>query len=137
MSDIPSWVAIAAAGGGLLTAIAVIVKARPEAGQIVVSAAQGAVIVQTGVIASLREDLERERVTADQALAEAAECRASMHRLESELEAMRALRQRVADLETALAERDRALQTARRENDRLRQRVATLEDEVRELRKPR
>lgn len=43
----------------LIGAIVALYKVRPEAGQIAVTAAQGAVIVQTGVIDSLREELRR------------------------------------------------------------------------------
>lgn len=44
-------------GTGFLAGIYMLLKVRAEAGQITVVAAQGAVIVQTGVIESLREDL--------------------------------------------------------------------------------
>lgn len=46
-------------GGGFLTAIILLLKARPEVGQIVVTSAQGAVIVQTGVIDNLNKELKR------------------------------------------------------------------------------
>lgn len=45
--------------GGFLAGIYAILKIRPEAGQITVTAAQGAVIVQSGVIDSLKEELIR------------------------------------------------------------------------------
>lgn len=44
---------------GFLAGIYALLKLRPEAGQITVSAAQGAVIVQSGVIESLRQELGR------------------------------------------------------------------------------
>lgn len=47
--------------GGLFGGIYALLKLRPEAGQITVSAANGALIVQTGVIDSLREELARVR----------------------------------------------------------------------------
>lgn len=46
-------------GGGFATAIILLLKARPEVGQIVVTSAQGAVIVQTGVIDNLHKELRR------------------------------------------------------------------------------
>lgn len=55
---VPVIVAILGSGG-LLGGIYALLKLRPEAGQIVVTAAQGALIVQTGVIESLREENER------------------------------------------------------------------------------
>jgi hypothetical protein len=46
-------------GGGLITAFVALLKLRPEAGQIMVTTAQGVVIVQTGVIESLQKELKR------------------------------------------------------------------------------
>lgn len=46
-------------GSGFLTGLYVLLKVRVEAGQITVTAAEGAVIVQTGVIDSLKAELER------------------------------------------------------------------------------
>jgi hypothetical protein len=46
-------------GGGFLGGIYALLKLRPEAGQITVTAAQGAVIVQTGVIDTLKSELIR------------------------------------------------------------------------------
>lgn len=52
-------------GGGTLGGIYALLKLRPEAGQIVVTAAEGAVVVQTAVIKSLQEENRRlqERVS--------------------------------------------------------------------------
>ena len=46
-------------GGGAVGAVVALYKVRPEAGQIVVTAAQGALIVQTGVIDNLKKEIER------------------------------------------------------------------------------
>lgn len=46
-------------GGGLVSAAVAMYKVKPEAGQIVVSAAQGALLVQTGVIENLKREIER------------------------------------------------------------------------------
>lgn len=46
-------------GGGIVAVISALYKVKPEAGQIVVTAAQGALIVQTGVIENLRKEIER------------------------------------------------------------------------------
>jgi hypothetical protein len=48
-------------GGGLSGAIVALLKVRAESGQIVVSAAQGAVVVQSTVIDDLQEELDRQR----------------------------------------------------------------------------
>lgn len=45
--------------GGFLGGIYALLKLRPEAGQIVVTAAQGALVVSTGVIETLKEELVR------------------------------------------------------------------------------
>lgn len=83
--------------GGIVGAVVAIIKLRPEAGQIVVQSAEGAVIVQSGVIATLRAEVERlqERVTEIETIAETAEARTQQ--LESE---NRYLRTRVGHLES-------------------------------------
>lgn len=45
--------------GGFLGSIYALLKLRPEAGQITVTAAQGALVVQSGVIDDLNEELKR------------------------------------------------------------------------------
>jgi threonine dehydratase len=46
-------------GGGLIAGIVALLKLRPEAGQILVTTAQGVVIVQTTVIDNLQKELTR------------------------------------------------------------------------------
>jgi len=46
-------------GGGLLAGLAALVKARPERDAIVITQAQGALTVQSGVIDTLREEIAR------------------------------------------------------------------------------
>ena len=46
-------------GGGLIAGIVALLKLRPEAGQILVTTAQGVVIVQSTVIDSLQKELSR------------------------------------------------------------------------------
>lgn len=46
-------------GGGLIAGIVALLKLRPEAGQILVTTAQGVVIVQSTVIESLQRELVR------------------------------------------------------------------------------
>lgn len=45
--------------GGLAGAVVALIKVRPEATRITVDAAEGAVVVQTGVITDLRNENER------------------------------------------------------------------------------
>ena len=45
--------------GGLFTGIVALLRYQPERDQVVVTSAQGAVVVQSGVIAALREELKR------------------------------------------------------------------------------
>ena len=56
----PLLVALLGAGG-IIGGLVALMKLRPEAGQIVVTAAQGALIVQGGVIKSLEEENKRLR----------------------------------------------------------------------------
>lgn len=56
------WVPLASAllaGGGVFGAVALLLKVRPEAGQIVVQAAEGIVVMQANVINDLEKRLER------------------------------------------------------------------------------
>jgi threonine dehydratase len=46
-------------GGGIITAIVAAFKVKPDIARVTVSAAEGAVIVQSGVISSLRDELNR------------------------------------------------------------------------------
>jgi len=104
--DLTQAVTAVAVITGIVAGIALILKTPREAGQIAVTAAQGAVVVQTGVIESLTAELER--VKADyQALAlrfdELARTSANAERLKyrvDELEQERArLTARVGELE--------------------------------------
>lgn len=47
--------------GGLIAAIVALLKLRPEAGQIVVTTAQGAVLIQSTVLKNLQEENENLR----------------------------------------------------------------------------
>jgi chromosome segregation ATPase len=105
--------------GGIIGAILAIFKLSPERQSIFITTAQGAVVVQAGVIDDLREEIQSLRIRVDACANFEVEIR-SLHR---ELE-------KVQDklAKTAL-ERDRL----KHENDRLQSRVATLETEVGEL----
>lgn len=90
-------------GGGGITAL---LRSGKEGSRILVDAAQGAVVVQTGVITTLREDLQS-------AHAEIAELRAHMAELSD-------LRSQIRDLE-------RENETLKAENEQLHERVRRLE----------
>ena len=94
--------------GGVVGAIVAFYKLKPETSQIIVSTAQGAVIVQSSVIDSLTEDLSR--------------VRAELQEVRIELAATKA--QRLGDIE----ELRRQLQQAIDENVGLRQRIRDLEN---------
>jgi hypothetical protein len=57
--DIVSLIIAVVGSGGFVGGLYALLKLRPEAGQITVEAAQGAIIVQTGVIETLRVELKR------------------------------------------------------------------------------
>lgn len=112
------WLAVIVAvigGGGVAGIITAIFRLRPDTNRVTVSAAEGAVIVQTGVIESLSEENKR------------------LHKRISDLEeTMRSLtemRTRIAALETE----NRVLLV---ENEGLRERVQLLEADIAELRGP-
>jgi len=64
--DITSLVITVIGSGGLLGGIYALLKFRPEAGQLTVIAAQGALVVQTGVIETLRAEIARLRQELDE-----------------------------------------------------------------------
>jgi predicted RNase H-like nuclease (RuvC/YqgF family) len=98
--------------GGIVGAIVAFLKVRPEAGQIAVTAAGDALVVQSGVITTLREENSQLRIR--------------LENLESKVALMMDLRERVEELED---ERKKL----RAENGRLRKRVASLETQVRAM----
>ncbi len=102
-------VVIALLGGGGIYAL---LKVRPEASKISVDAAQGAVIVQTGVIDSLREENTR-----------LANRLSEVERTSADVNALMARVQQLEDERTQL----------QRENARLMARVKHLEDELRKV----
>lgn len=72
-------------GGGVSAAVATFIKVRPEAGQILVTTAQGAVVVQTGVIESLQRELARISSELDEMRAENSGLRARIRELEGKV----------------------------------------------------
>ena len=52
-------------GGGLAGGITALLRARPETGRLIVEAAEGAVVVQSGVIDALRTELGSMRAELD------------------------------------------------------------------------
>jgi len=112
LSDLLPFLVAVIGGSGLIGGVIALLKLRPEAGQIIVTAAQGAVIVQTGVIDSLREENERLRHRVDA--------------LEAEMGSVDSPHRRIQMLED---ERE----VLRAENGRLRERVRHLEEDLRQI----
>lgn len=106
-------------GGGIIGAVVAFLKVRPEAGQIAVQASQGALIVQSGVIDTLREEMKR-------ATEQLEHMRNRMLALEAETAKVDQLRERVDELE-------REKTRLRGDNTRLQKRVASLEKQIRDL----
>lgn len=98
---VPVIVALASGGG-----LAALLKSRPEGTKILVDAAQGLVVVQTGVITDLRTSLARAEAQIDE------------------------LRSHVSEMSTLRTENDRLnrrVDELERENSRLKARVSELE----------
>jgi hypothetical protein len=108
-------------GAGGLNAL---LKSRKEGTKILVDAAQGAVIVQTTVIDSLREEL---KIQKDESEKESSELRAEIAELRTHMAEINSLRVRVRDLEyqneelkaenSLLASQVRALTKVVRDNE--------------------
>lgn len=85
---IPIVVAVLGAGG-LIGAVVALVKLRPESGQIVVTAAQGALVVQSGVIDSLQKENARQQIRIDELQNDNNQLRSRIGALERELHSLR------------------------------------------------
>ena len=110
-----SWVPVILAiigTGGIGGAIVAFLKVRPEAGQIAVTASEGALVVQTGVIENLNKENKQ--------------LRERLENMESKVAMMMDLRERVEYLEDSRKK-------LKQDNERLRKRVASLEKQVRDL----
>lgn len=89
----PVIIAVTAAGG-LCGGIVALLRVRPEAGKLVVEAAEGAVVVQSGVITSLREELGKVREGLELELVRRASCEERLDACELELEHVRRVLER-------------------------------------------
>jgi predicted nuclease with TOPRIM domain len=106
--------------GGLLGGIYALLKLRPEAGQITVTAAEGVVMMQSGVLERMEGEAQRYRDRLDA--------------LEAEMRTVDQLRQRISELERESEERGRRIAdleservSLKADNARLLARVASLE----------
>lgn len=70
---------------GLVGGIVALVKVRPESGRMIVEAAEGAVVVQSGVITALRDELADLRAALEDAREEEDDCKRRCQALEDEL----------------------------------------------------
>lgn len=108
---------------GVVGAIIAVFKLSPERQSIFITTAQGAVIVQSGVIDDLREELERLRGRI-----------AACEKIEASLAA---LRERIDAIQQKLTATELERDAVKRENERLKERVAHLESEVEGLKNGR
>lgn len=83
--------------GGVIGAIVAFYKLKPETGQLMVTTAQGVVIIQTGVIESLREEIGVMRTGMKELKRELAE---AITRARECAELTAELKQRIRDLES-------------------------------------
>lgn len=113
----PLFPAIAAIGGltGVAAIITAVFRLRPDVNRVTVSAAEGAVIVQTGVI----ESLSAENV-----------------RLQKRIDALEATVHSFAEMRTRIAALETERMLLKTENVGLRERIQMLESEVAGLRGP-
>jgi chromosome segregation ATPase len=114
-------------GGGLVGAIVTAFKLKPEKNRLVVDAAEGAVIVQTGVIKSLHDELSRVRQEAKNEVA----------RAQQESAALRAENQQIRDILTKEKEKREQLEVALKKETEavqlLRQQLQEIDARLRKL----
>lgn len=112
IASIPEYITpiiIAVASGGLFGGLALYIKARPEAGRITIDAAQGAVVVQSGVIKDLRDENTR---------------------LQGRIEALEAEMARFSELHTRISHLEEENRRLHQENKRLLARLEHVEREA-------
>lgn len=108
--EVITAIAVAVLGGGFITGIALLLKVRPEAGQVVVKSAESVVIMQKGLI----DDL--------------------LARVDQATQEISVLRDIVEQQGRRLDEQSDELASTRSQRDRLLRENAGLKDEVHELR---
>jgi predicted nuclease with TOPRIM domain len=122
-SDPQSWLPaiigliVAVLGGG---GVAALIRAKPEGSKILIDAAAGVVVVQTGVITDLREQLEESRSRSDSQEKQLKEAQGQIDEL----------RRHVTEMSTLRVENDQLKSRVSHlevDNQRLRERVAELE----------
>lgn len=86
-------VLVAVLGGGFLTGLVALLRYRTDKDSVIVTSAQGAVVIQSGVITALKDELERVRTERNEDVAKcAAENTAQtekIKRLEAEIAELR------------------------------------------------
>lgn len=103
----PLIIALVSAGG-IFGGIVALLRVRPESGKLVVEAAEGAVIVQSGVIESLREELGELSERLDTARED----------LDAELERRERCETRLDELDAVIGDLRRRLERAEAAADR-------------------
>lgn len=102
-------------GGG----VAALIKAKPEGSKILVDAAAGVVVVQTGVITDLREQLEEARNRSDRLSDQLEEAQVQINELRQHVSEMSSLRLENDRLKARVTEQEAEIQTLRKRVDEL------------------
>jgi hypothetical protein len=71
--------------GGLIGGIVALLRVRPESGRLIVEAAEGAVVVQSGVIDQLRREISGLREDLDEELERRTKCEERLDKAEDEI----------------------------------------------------
>lgn len=123
---------VAITGGTFITGLVAWFRFRADksSGSIIVSAAQGAVVVQTGVIKSLEEQLERRAEEYNELRARLDTLESERHQLQDQYDDLEA---RLAATQAELATTRHALALKEDENKQLRARIGHLEADVKRL----
>jgi chromosome segregation ATPase len=114
-----TWILAALGSTGLAGAVVALLKLRPESTHILVNAAQGAVIVQTGVIDDLREQL--------------IDTKAEITTLRGIVDGVRDLRRDLEKCRDVITRGERNRERLELERDRLREGLVTRDEQVLKL----
>lgn len=124
-------------GAGVLAGIAALItvlwKVRPEAGQVVVTAAEGAVVVQSGVIKELKDELFRVHSELERERNKSTRYFERLEKLEKDIERSEQLRDKIDMLAARVYTLEGELDRVQRERDSYLEKSIHLAERVEEL----
>lgn len=131
--SIVTLVGLVLGGGGIAAGVVALIKVRPEAGQVVVTAAQGALVVQSGVIDELKEELVRVHGELNRERDKSNRYYQRLETLERDVRRSEEIRDKLDTLAGKVYALSAELEKVQRERDGLMERNIQLQERIEEL----